>query len=192
MRTTLWGALALAAVVAVTRPWTIRPIGEEPRAAVSPAVYVASVWPAKVMAEARNAVPVAGAARAAGARRAIFVTGTGVVTDVDARSRVGFAHVVFGDRASQVDANVQIGPVLRGTALRDALPFVQFSDFTNQIDFAGVATELNARVLTDVLAAVPAASLRGMRVSLTGAAAIGGAGALEIVPIAIQIQGAAR
>ena len=32
--------------------------------------------------------------------------------------------------------SVQIGPAMRGTAIRDALDFVSFNDFTNQIDFA--------------------------------------------------------
>ena len=36
-------------------------------------------------------------------------------------------------------AAIQIGPVLRGTALRDALEFVRFTDFVNQFEFAGVA-----------------------------------------------------
>ena len=38
---------------------------------------------------------------------------------------------------------LQIGPVMFGTALRDALPFISFGDFVNQIDFAEVSRAFN-------------------------------------------------
>ena len=41
----------------------------------------------------------------------------------------------------QVD--LQIGPVIFGTALRDSLPFVHFGDFVNQIQFAQISRALN-------------------------------------------------
>ena len=41
----------------------------------------------------------------------------------------------------QVD--LQIGPVIFGTALRDSLPFIHFGDFVNQIQFAQISRALN-------------------------------------------------
>ncbi len=38
---------------------------------------------------------------------------------------------------------MQIGPVIRGTTLRDVLPFIDFTAFRNQIDFAELARGLN-------------------------------------------------
>ena len=76
-----------------------------------------------------------------------------------------------GSTAARPPATVaiQVGPVLRGTALRDALGFVRFTDFVNQFDFAAVANALNERVLTTVLGPVDVRGLSGQRVSFTGA-----------------------
>jgi predicted lipoprotein len=42
---------------------------------------------------------------------------------------------------------LQVGPVMRGTALRDAVGFIQFDQFANQLQFADVANQLNERAL---------------------------------------------
>ena len=39
---------------------------------------------------------------------------------------------------------MQIGPAMRGTALRDALDFVSFNDFNNQIDYAQFGKAFNS------------------------------------------------
>ena len=60
-------------------------------------------------------------------------------------------------------SRIQVGPVLRGTALRDALGFIRFTDFANQFDFAGVANALNDRVLATVLGPLDVEALAGQR-----------------------------
>ncbi|MDR1510679.1 MAG: DUF2291 domain-containing protein, partial [Synergistaceae bacterium] len=44
------------------------------------------------------------------------------------------------------DLVIQVGPIFKGTAIRDFLDFVKFEDFTNQVDFAKLANELNFKV----------------------------------------------
>jgi predicted lipoprotein len=183
------GAIAVAAVLGFCRPWTIRPIADVSRAdtpgsgpgarAFDAAAYVTSVWSARVLPEAtRTAVDLRQALserQRDSARRALLVRGAGVVTSVDERSRLGVAYVDLTPADGQPDVALQIGPVLRGTAVRDALGFIRFSDFANQIDFALVANELNARVLTTVLAPLGKASLlTGRAIVFTGAATLGG------------------
>jgi predicted lipoprotein len=50
-----------------------------------------------------------------------------------------------------VNITVQVGPVFRGTSIRDFLDFVKFEDFTNQVDFAKLANELNFKVRDDIV-----------------------------------------
>jgi len=66
----------------------------------------------------------------------------------ESNARMEAAIVSSGD-----DANiaVQVGPVFRGTSIRDFLDFVKFEDFTNQVDFAKLANELNFKVRDDVV-----------------------------------------
>ena len=59
--------------------------------------------------------------------------------------------------------------MLRGTALRDALEFVRFTDFVNQLEFAGVANALNDRVVTSVITPVNVDALAGRQVTFVGA-----------------------
>ncbi len=114
-----------------------------------------------------------------------------MVTDVNLESRAGQALVRIDGSAAPATVAIQVGPVLRGTALRDALGFVRFTDFVNQFDFAAVANALNERVLTTVLGPVDVRGLSGQRVSFTGAVSrdTRAAATLEIVPIRLAVAG---
>ncbi len=60
-------------------------------------------------------------------------TGKIVVANLDTRARtVGLD--TDGDGAA--DVTVQLGPVIKGSALRDVAPFYNFDDFRDQIEFA--------------------------------------------------------
>jgi predicted lipoprotein len=89
---------------------------------------------------------------------------------------------------------IQIGPVIRGTALRDASSFIRFSDFTNQFDFAGAANALNDHVLRTVLGAMPVDTYVGRTITFVGAigkSPLRDDGAVELVPVQLELVGAA-
>jgi predicted lipoprotein len=65
--------------------------------------------------------------------------------------------------------SVQIGPAINGTAIRDAPGFIEFGQFTNQVEYAAAATALNEQVKRQVLDGADPAALEGKRVSVTGA-----------------------
>ena len=64
---------------------------------------------------------------------------------------------------------IQIGPVLKGTAIRDSMDFINFEDFTNQLEFANVSREMNNRVKADVLDGFNRDVPPGTDISFTGA-----------------------
>jgi predicted lipoprotein len=70
------------------------------------------------------------------------------------------------------DVAVQIGPIFKGTSLRDLLNFVSFDDFKNQVEFAKLANQLNLRVRDGVTAPLgfPGDGGVGREFDLTGAA----------------------
>ena len=92
----------------------------------------------------------------------------------------------------RADISIQIGPVLRGAALRDATGIVRFTDFVNQLQFADVGNELNGRVLKTVLAPLDATKLRGRVVAFAGALAAPEGTAepplRELLPIRLTIE----
>jgi predicted lipoprotein len=52
--------------------------------------------------------------------------------------------------------------------LRDILPFVSFTSYTNQIDFAQLANALNDRAYESALKSVDRANLKGKSVEVLG------------------------
>lgn len=72
------------------------------------------------------------------------------------------------DGDGQADALVQIGPVVRGTSLRDSLPFIAFTDYANQVEFAQLANAFNDQAYALVMKPLPRQELQGRSVELLG------------------------
>lgn len=115
------------------------------------------------------------------------VSGTGVVSSVDAASRRGSAEVTLTGTAPARAVRLQIGPVVSGTAIRDALPFVAFNDFADQLAFADVGRALTARALRTLRPGI--AQLRpGQAVRFTGVVNVRAPGEpLVVTPVALSV-----
>ena len=92
----------------------------------------------------------------------------GVVVEANTELRAATIGVDTTGKG-KTDAVVQIGPAMRGTAIRDALDFVSFNDFTNQIDFARYGKAFNLYVNREALEKLPRDSLVGRKVTVLGA-----------------------
>jgi predicted lipoprotein len=119
----------------------------------------------------------------------VIVRGSGRVTEVDTSSRTGRARVEIETPGGPREVVVQIGPVLQGTSIRDALPTVSFDQFVNQIQFADVANALNAEVETRLLATLEPEGLVGHRVHFTGMATVGDS-PLVVTPVRLETEDA--
>jgi predicted lipoprotein len=95
-----------------------------------------------------------------------MVKGTGKVAEIHNQSQAGTAIVEIPGLSEKVA--LQIGPVVRGTALRDATGIVSFNQFSNQLDYADVSKEMNRRALQTAFAGVDPASLTGQTVTFFG------------------------
>jgi len=165
--------LSLCGWLASCVPWTVRPIEPETKAPQTAAAYVDSIWASKLVPAVMNAgvdARVLLDARANYAGSCCFlVKGTGTVLAVDSSSRVGLAMVDIAPFDRNPDLSIQIGPVLRGNALRDATGIVRFTDFVNQLQFADAGNEINDRVLKTVLAPVVKDIVAGAAIRFAGA-----------------------
>jgi len=190
---------------------TIRPIESEEGAASGPASfdaarYVDGLWAKDVpqalagAADLSQLLPAlardADATAARWGRREgsgpyhVIVHGEGRVTRVDTASRAGIATLAVDVPAGTQTVLLQIGPVLRGTAIRDGLPTVSFDQFVNQIQYAEVANELNARVEREVLATLDRQALVGRQVRVAGMARLGGDDeVLTVTPVRLEVVG---
>jgi predicted lipoprotein len=85
--------------------------------------------------------------------------------------------------------SVQVGPAINGTAIRDAVGFIEFGQFTNQVEYAAAATALNEQVKKQVLAGVDPAALEGRRVSFVGAFSSLTPEVITVTPVALEPAG---
>lgn len=112
-----------------------------------------------------------------------LVKGAARVLSVETTSRTGTLKLEPPAGEGPPDIAIQIGPVLRGTALRDALPFIQFNMFTNQLEYADVSNQLNDRVLKDVIGKLDVSSLQGKTVEFQGAFTFSPGSPILIIPV---------
>lgn len=113
---------------------------------------------------------------------------TGRVVTANTDTRAATAAIDHnGDGTA--DATIQLGPVIRGTALRDALPFVSFSDFADQIEYAGFSRALNGRAFAQALEPVQREGLVGRIVTVLGVFALGSRDdAIMVTPVTLQVE----
>lgn len=91
----------------------------------------------------------------------------GRIVSADTESSAGKIGIdVDGD--GKADAVVQIGPILRGTTLRDSLPFISFTAYANQVEFAQLANAFNDHAYAVALKPLPRDALAGKQVELLG------------------------
>jgi predicted lipoprotein len=93
---------------------------------------------------------------------------SGRIIAAETASRAGAISVDNGGDG-KIAAIIQIGPAMRGTALRDALDFVSFNDFKNQIDYAQFGKAFNTYAVQTFLSKMPRDSLVGRTVTALGA-----------------------
>lgn len=163
------------------RVWASRVVPTAQKKAVDAAVLLAALRKNEQAAGARY-----GKRSGSGSPYSFLIKGTGTVTGVSDASGAGSAQLdVQG--AGKTDVNIAIGPALVGTAVRDAVGFIDFSQFTNQIDYANVATALNTKVKNTVLKDVDAGSLKGKKVTFTGAFQLLTPSSVMITPITLEV-----
>lgn len=115
------------------------------------------------------------------------VTGAGKVVAVDTASRHAIVSVELQRSSERRRVDLQIGPVVFGTMLRDALPFIKFGDFVNQIQYAQVSRALNDRAGKSVRESFDPADAMGKTIVFYAAAALGGSGdTITATPVLIE------
>lgn len=94
------------------------------------------------------------------------VKGAGTVIEANLESRARKAQLDT-DGDGKADLTLQLGPVIKGTALRDLAPFYDFNDFRDQIEFAKLGRAINDRISAGLT--IPQGGLTGKTVTFTGA-----------------------
>ncbi len=109
-----------------------------------------------------------------------FVRFTGKVVAVETEGREGLIRLAI-DGDEQV---LQLGPIVKGNAIRDASTFIRFDDFKNQVQYAQLAKALSLRALQEV--AKPDASWIGQQVEVLAAVTLTPTSLSNGVPLSLN------
>lgn len=110
----------------------------------------------------------------------------GVITAANTESRAATIDVRTEGGHT---VTLQIGPVVRGTAIRDSVTFRPFGSFKNQVDYAQYGKALNAKANAVALSTVPRDGLVGRKIEALGAFQAGTGGAAPLVtPVEIHLE----
>jgi predicted lipoprotein len=114
---------------------------------------------------------------------------SGTVVKAETATRAAYLDTdIDGD--GKADVRIQIGPVVRGTAIRDSLDFVSFNEFKNQIQWAEFGKAFNNHVNSLTLEKLPRDNLQGKKVEAVGAYPLPSSGQLPLLtPATISIGG---
>jgi len=113
------------------------------------------------------------------------VKGTATVIEENRASKAGVAEIDL-DGDGSADATLQLGPVVKGTALRDTTNLYDFSTFRDQIEYAKLGRALNDKAVSKLPA--PDGGLKGKRINFVGAVVMRSASEKPLVmPVSIEV-----
>jgi len=106
-----------------------------------------------------------------GEAHAYMVKGSGKIISVNAETSLGTAEVTLDGYSGPIKVLLYIGTRIPSdeTSVRDAVGFISFGDFKEQTEYGKVTSEINKRVLTQVLGSLDKNSLMGKTISFQGA-----------------------
>ena len=117
------------------------------------------------------------------------VKGSGNIVAVNTKSRASTIDVDLFPVDGTTDLILQIGPVIKDSAIRDSLDFISFTDFTNQLEFARLSNAFNKVVNRDVTSKLDRENLMGKKVSFLGAfTQLQDSDLIRVTPVVLEIE----
>ena len=115
------------------------------------------------------------------------VKGQATLVSTNTESRAGTLVVSIATSEGPLEVSLQVGPVVKGTSIRDSLPFFSFDKVTNQIEFAQVGRSFNDRAMAQIKDDVPKFKQAGDSLEFVGAMSFNGSTeSFVITPISIK------
>jgi len=109
-----------------------------------------------------------------GEAHAYMVEGSGKIVDVKGDTSLGTAELTLDGYSGPIKVVLYIGSRIPSdeTSVRDAVGFINFGDFKEQTEYGKVGSEINQRVLTQMLGSLDKNNLLGKSITFKGAFAI--------------------
>lgn len=100
-----------------------------------------------------------------------MVKGSGKIVSVNTDTSLGTIEVTLDGYDGPIKVLIYVGTRIPSdeTSVRDAVGFISFGDFKEQTEYGKVASEINKRVVSEVLGSVDKNSLLGKTITFKGA-----------------------
>ena len=114
-----------------------------------------------------------------------MIKGKGEVTSLNTASRVGTLSIKL-EKKYDSEIFITLGPVIKKDSIRDAVKFIQFNDFVNQLDFADVSRIIKTRVLNEIIGPLNLKEIVGKKINFEGAITFDRKDKIYITPTKIE------
>ena len=114
-----------------------------------------------------------------------MVHGKAEVESLNKKSRVGTLGIKL-EKEYDAEIYITIGPVIKKDSIRDAVKFIKFNDFVNQLDFADVSRIIKVRVLNEIIGPLKLKEIVGKKIHFEGAITFDRKDKIYITPTKIE------
>ena len=114
-----------------------------------------------------------------------MIKGKGEVTSLNTASRVGTLSIKL-EKQYDSEIFITLGPVIKKDSIRDAVKFIQFNDFVNQLDFADVSRIIETRVLNEIIGPLNLKEIVDKKINFEGAITFDRKDKIYITPTNIE------
>lgn len=113
------------------------------------------------------------------------VKGEGTITEVETEKKAGYMKVQSAGYDGPEEIKIQVGSVIKGSSVRDALSFIKFGDYTNQEEYAAVSQSINSIIMETVINPESAKEMSGKTIEFTGCFTVSGNDVILITPVTL-------
>jgi len=114
-----------------------------------------------------------------------MVKGKAEITSLNTASRVGTLSIKL-EKKYDSEIFITLGPVIKKDSIRDAVKFIKFNDFVNQLDFADVSRIIKVRVLNEIIGPLKLKEITGKNINFEGAITFDRKDKIYITPTKIE------
>lgn len=117
-----------------------------------------------------------------------IVKGEGKINLVKNKLRAGYLGLDVADIDPAYKVRLQIGPVFKGSAVRDSISLISFKDYQNQIEWAQVSVAFHELIVRDVLSKIDIEGSLDKNVEFIGCFTVGAQKTLQITPVELTVK----
>jgi len=114
-----------------------------------------------------------------------MIKGKAEITSLNTASRVGTLSIKL-EKQYESEIFITLGPVIKKDSIRDAVKFIKFNDFVNQLDFADVSRIIKVRVLNEIIGPLNLKEITGKNINFEGAITFDRKDKIYITPTKIE------